>query len=1342
MNRKLRVLMLSLAVVMFSVASAFAAFESSDVASFVVSDSDIEVATTEGYNYMQRVFVDPDAWPEGETPRTVTWTIDPNLPSWLTYVIDGNTVTFRGILPAYDASKESYTVHAVANLDCDVVIGYDDDDEPIIAPGHIEADVDMDEETWTGGLVIEVEQADRPLGLYADLVSIDASEVDSRDVVDDKYSVFVNFPMSWTTDDDPSDESDNPRQISTDLYPNAQLECEQEGGRYVVGSDVLNLPQWMDYEVVSTQHGRALDYDEDKGTVTYPDDYPEDTETTYVASLKIFFTSKDYQPENDEKAVVRIVTDVSDVFSDTYEDGATIGWNVTYRSVPKIVVTPDTRALTVERGKSADTTFDYSVVAVSGTPTFSSNVPEGVTFTPTVTPENPVPPSGKIAVSVAATDAAQATATPVPVTMTVNDANGGTVTATINLTIVNPITITVSGDKLENVEVTEGSAAKQYTYVIGNPGEGLTWEILGNFASMISPTSGTGSNVNFTLDPTNAAPGNYTATLQARDNSGRSVRTQTFTWTVKPRPITISYADSDTVSVDFGASADLEVEFTYQEPVTVTFSPDISADVKLSWDKEARYLNGIPAGIITITAEPVTPRAKLYSTDIIVTDSGDNTASLPIFISVDVGVLSIEPVSASVRVELNTSKDVSFNAVNHSGVVSWDIGTVPSGITVSESVIPHATQYNANGLFTVTGVTLGTYSVDITATDERGEAVTATLYVDVTPRIVVTVSPDEAAIVVVRGKSNDVTFTAPTYSGDVSWDVGTVPAGLTVVPATGVAYATAHNTVMVYTVTAASTMAVGTYSVDITATDATGSRNATLNVNVVSEEPKLLTVTPASADASVVIGGASANVSFAASNNNGDVTWTLGTLPTGVTVAPATNVSYATQNNTRMVYTVTATSTAVSGDYSVTVTAKDSGDKTATATINVKVTSNDGPVPPFTVTPASATASVTRDGASANVSFAASNNSGNVTWTLGTLPAGVTVAPATNVSYATQNNTRMVYTVTAASSATAGNYSVTVTAKDAAGRTATATISITVVGPVPPTQFTITPSSSTVTVRVGSAVNVSFTVAGTSETLAWSATGLPAGVSINPSTGRISGTPTTAGSYTATVTAKGSANEATATVSFTVEDVPVPPTPEEPTDETKELINKYESEGKLNSDGTIPSKAVSFTPTDPTAKTLNPNTTTTVKQGENLNPVALVLEFPVDIWKIYINNVLMAWAYSPGVTPAADDASIYASTGENGVIIEPSSKTEATVVFNTELMPAGNNQQIAAAFVPDVTKPTQEIGKTTLATVSVSGTTSPDEPIGVGGSSGGCDAGLGAIVLAMAATFFISKKRS
>ena len=88
---------------------------------------------------------------------------------------------------------------------------------------------------------------------------------------------------------------------------------------------------------------------------------------------------------------------------------------------------------------------------------------------------------------------------------------------------------------------------------------------------------------------------------------------------------------------------------------------------------------------------------------------------------------------------------------------------------------------------------------------------------------------------------------------------------------------------------------------------------------------------------------------------------------------------------------------------------------------------------------------------------------------------------------------------------------------------------------------TCTPSSGTVTVAnpgnksgtVGTAIS-SFTVTASGGTTpyTWSATGLPAGVSIGSSTGTVSGTPTTAGTYSVTVTARDAAN-VTGSTSFT-----------------------------------------------------------------------------------------------------------------------------------------------------------------------------------------------------------------
>lgn len=63
----------------------------------------------------------------------------------------------------------------------------------------------------------------------------------------------------------------------------------------------------------------------------------------------------------------------------------------------------------------------------------------------------------------------------------------------------------------------------------------------------------------------------------------------------------------------------------------------------------------------------------------------------------------------------------------------------------------------------------------------------------------------------------------------------------------------------------------------------------------------------------------------------------------------------------------------------------------------------------------------------------------------------------------------------------------------------------------------VLPAQAAITVSAGSAVNASVKVSTANGTLSYSATGLPAGVTINSSTGAITGTPTVAGKYVVTV---------------------------------------------------------------------------------------------------------------------------------------------------------------------------------------------------------------------------------
>jgi len=75
------------------------------------------------------------------------------------------------------------------------------------------------------------------------------------------------------------------------------------------------------------------------------------------------------------------------------------------------------------------------------------------------------------------------------------------------------------------------------------------------------------------------------------------------------------------------------------------------------------------------------------------------------------------------------------------------------------------------------------------------------------------------------------------------------------------------------------------------------------------------------------------------------------------------------------------------------------------------------------------------------------------------------------------------------------------------------------------------PGAQTATVGTATSLQVTATSSGSGQTITYAATGLPAGLSINASTGLISGTPTTAQTTTSTVTARDTTG-ATGTASF------------------------------------------------------------------------------------------------------------------------------------------------------------------------------------------------------------------
>src|SRR2546430_290837 len=134
---------------------------------------------------------------------------------------------------------------------------------------------------------------------------------------------------------------------------------------------------------------------------------------------------------------------------------------------------------------------------------------------------------------------------------------------------------------------------------------------------------------------------------------------------------------------------------------------------------------------------------------------------------------------------------------------------------------------------------------------------------------------------------------------------------------------------------------------------------------------------------------------------------------------------------------------------------------------------------------------------------------------------------ATQLTPTTSSSTQLVVTVPASSVATAGTVSVTVVNPGGGGGTSNAQ-TLTINNPPPP----VISSGAAATGTVG--VAFTYQIVASNCPTSYNATGRPPGLSVDTATGLISGTPTTAGTYSVTISATNSSGTGTKTLVITI----------------------------------------------------------------------------------------------------------------------------------------------------------------------------------------------------------------
>ena len=483
-----------------------------------------------------------------------------------------------------------------------------------------------------------------------------------------------------------------------------------------------------------------------------------------------------------------------------------------------------------------------------------------------------------------------------------------------------------------------------------------------------------------------------------------------------------------------------------------------------TWSKKT---GSLPAGLTLSTTGIISGAPSTVATStftVQVKDSKTATATKSLSITINAAPLTITT-TAPADGYLTTAYNQTLTATGGKSSYGWAIttGKLPAGLSLAVST----------GVISGTPTAIGVGSFTVQVKDATNATTTKALTITIyTLPSIGTASLSAGAVGTAYGQTILATGGKSAYTWSVS--SGKLPAGLTLTPSTGMISGTPTT--------------AGAGAVTFMVADANNKTSTkALSMVINAAPPAITTGTPADGYLTTAY-----SQLLTATGGKPPYSWsiTTGAVPAGLSLALSTGVISGTPT--------------VTGVGSFTVQVKDATNATTTKALTITI---------YTL-PSIGTASLSTGavGTAYSQTVVATGGKSTYTWSVssGTLPAGLTLAPSTGMISGTPTAT--------------GAGAVTFMVADANNKTSTKALSI-VINAAPLAITTGTPADGYLT----TAYSQSLTSTGGTPPYSWSITTgtLPAGLSLAPSTGVISGTPTVTGVGGFTVQVKDADNSIT-----------------------------------------------------------------------------------------------------------------------------------------------------------------------------------------------------------------------